>query len=84
MKHGPIPAHQHGALHEFRAHLVMGIEAYARAVLSGCPLRVAVCRTAEWGGLRSGDWLPMGWSVKEQVMREHDPKAYAALPERAA
>jgi hypothetical protein len=81
---GERPAAQHAALHEFRAHLVVGMAAYARAVLSGCPLGVAVSRTAEYGGLRSGDWLPLRFAVKELVLREHDPKAYAALPERAA
>ena len=84
MSAGPTPAHQHPALHEFRGHLVMGIGAYARAVLAGCPLSVAVVRTAEHGGLRSQDWLPVRFSAKAQVMRDHDPKAYAALPERAA
>jgi hypothetical protein len=53
---------------------------YAETVLRLCPLDIAVTRTADAGGLRDRDWMPIGLSVKDQVMRQHAPREWARLP----
>ena len=57
----------------------MTAQAFAERLLSTYPLTVAVpCCLI--GGLRPEDWLPVGFQVRDHVMRVHDYRNWLELP----